>query len=71
MSEKVHIFERAGLAKAPFRYVGSTYRVGPIRFIDKGVEVRVGSPGQPMGTCDYFGGRADRRHPSRLLGQCT
>jgi len=55
-SEKVHIFERAGLGKAPFRYVGCTHRVGPIRTaLSDGTVLEVGSPGQPMGTCDYCG----------------
>ncbi len=42
----VHVFERAGLGKAPFRFVG--------------VEVKVyqacpGAPAQPGGSCDYCG----------------
>lgn len=45
-----HAFEVAGLGKAPFRCVGFEYRVGPIQ-LDNGSQV--GSPGQPMGTCDF------------------
>jgi hypothetical protein len=47
-----HVFEKAGLGKAPFRLVGFEVRVGPIT-LENGVTV--GSPGQPMGTCDYCG----------------
>ena len=53
----VHPFEKAGLGKAPFRFVGHEYRVGPISISDG---TTVGSPGQPMGTCDYcYTGIAD------------
>lgn len=48
----IHKFERAGLGKAPFRYVGSYRDVGPHKLAD-GSEC--GYPGQPMGTCDYCG----------------
>lgn len=55
----VHKFEAAGLGKAPFQLVGFDRRVGPIRrMVDFGngaVEVEVGAPGQPMGSCDYCG----------------
>ena len=43
---KVHVFERAGLGKAPFRFVGLTeakYQAGP------------GAPIQPGSSCDYCG----------------
>ena len=54
-----HPFERAGLGVAPFRCVGVEYRVGPIRSVmDFGngpVQVEVGAPGQPMGSCKYCG----------------
>lgn len=51
----IHPWEAAGLGKAPFRFVGVDTKRGPIRFVDPktGVEMQVGSPGQPMGTCDY------------------
>lgn len=48
----LHPFEAVGLGLAPFRYVGMEEKVGPIT-LDNGVQV--GSPGQPMGTCDYCG----------------
>lgn len=53
-----HPFERAGLGIAPFRCVRVEYRVGPIKYVDPrfpGVTCEVGSPGQPMGCCDYCG----------------
>jgi hypothetical protein len=52
MSE-LHPFERAGLGKAPFRFVGVEVRIGPIRFERNGVTVEIGAPGQPMGACQY------------------
>ena len=51
-SVKLHPFEERGLGKAPFRCVGVERRVGPIKCAD-GSEI--GSPGQPMGSCDYCG----------------
>lgn len=48
----VHPFESAGLGIAPFSYVGTSHKVGPIAM---GNGVTVGSPGQPMGTCEYCG----------------
>lgn len=51
-SIKIHPFEEAGLGKAPFRCIGVERRVGPIKCAD-GSEI--GSPGQPMGSCDYCG----------------
>jgi len=52
-----HAFEAAGLGKAPFQFVGAYELRGPITYTDPktGVEVQVGSPGQPMGTCAYCG----------------
>ena len=49
---KVHVFEKAGLGKAPFRFTGVEERRGPIHLPDG---TMVGSPGQPMGTCQYCG----------------
>jgi hypothetical protein len=49
---ELHPFERAGLGTAPFRFIGMDVKRGPIQLAD-GSEV--GSPGQPMGTCDYCG----------------
>jgi len=49
----VHPFERSGLGVAPFRFLGLTVEVGPIRLPD-GITA-IGSPGQPMGTCDHCG----------------
>ena len=52
----MHPFEKAKLGKAPFRFVGAERKVGPYRYTTKcGLEVQVGAPGQPMGTCDYCG----------------
>lgn len=53
----VHVYERAGLGLAPFRYLGCEERRGPIKSICpvSGVEVSVGAPGQPMGSCDLCG----------------
>lgn len=52
----LHPFEKAGLGKAPFRCVGMTRKVGPLRFVGKdGLEWSVGADGQPMGTCDFCG----------------
>lgn len=52
-----HPFEKAGLGKAPFRFVGVTRRVGPIKTVDpkSGLIMECGAPGQPMGCCDYCG----------------
>jgi len=47
-----HVFERAGLGRAPFRFIGCVRKVGPI---DLGNGMFVGAPGQPMGACKYCG----------------
>ena len=53
---RVHPFEKAGLGEAPFRFVGMERRVGPIRIASEfGTTTEIGSPGQPMGVCDYCG----------------
>lgn len=49
---RVHPFEKAGLGKAPFRCVGVETKVGPIVTPDG---TTIGSPGQPMGSCQYCG----------------
>jgi hypothetical protein len=49
----MHPFEKAELGKAPFRFVGSVTRIGPIYLAD-GI-TQIGAPGQPMGTCKYCG----------------
>lgn len=51
----IHVFEKAGLGKAPFRVLGATYSVGPITTVINGVAIQVGASGQPMGSCDYCG----------------
>lgn len=52
----IHVFEKAELGKAPFRVVGVEERRGPIRIAQpNGIVLEIGSPGQPMGTCDYCG----------------
>ena len=53
MNDKLHPFEAAGLGKAPFIYVGMEHKIGPITMAD-GI-TQIGSPGQPMGSCDYCG----------------
>jgi len=58
MTDKLHVFEKAGLGKAPFRLVGMTVEVGPYKWFDPkypGVMMECGAPGQPMGTCRYCG----------------
>lgn len=53
-----HPFERAGLGKAPFRFVGVETRVGPMPMLDSNgnpTNTMVGSPGQPLGTCAFCG----------------
>lgn len=52
----IHPWEKAGLGKAPFRWMGVSRKVGPIRIIDKdGLEWMIGAEGQPMGTCAFCG----------------
>lgn len=53
MVREVHPFEKAGLGRAPFRFIGVEVKIGPI-MLDDGMTM-VGSPGQPMGTCAYCG----------------
>jgi hypothetical protein len=52
MEHELHKFEKAGLGKAPFRITGHEEKRGPI---DLGGGMTIGSPGQPMGTCDFCG----------------
>lgn len=52
MEHELHRFEKAGLGKAPFRIIGHEEKRGPI---DLGNGMTTGSPGQPMGTCDFCG----------------
>jgi hypothetical protein len=50
----VHPWERAGLGKAPFRWLGVRHLVGPIRIAQSdGTTLEIGAPGQPMGSCAY------------------
>lgn len=54
----MHPFEKAGLGIAPFAYVGSDYRVGPMPVLNAAghpTGMTVGAPGQPCGSCDYCG----------------
>lgn len=51
-TEQIHVFERAGLGIAPFRFVGMHESRGPITLADGS---QIGAPGQPMGTCDFCG----------------
>jgi len=48
----MHPFEKANLGKAPFRSLNVFVSEGPITLPNG---ITVGSPGQPMGTCDYCG----------------
>ena len=48
----VHVFEAAGLGKAPFRLAGYHEDRGPKMI---GAMTQVGRPGQAMGTCAYCG----------------
>jgi hypothetical protein len=49
-----HPWERAGLGKAPFFYLGVSEKRGPIVIEQRdGTTLTIGSPGQPMGTCAY------------------
>ncbi len=50
-----HRFEKAGLGKAPFRFIGISQKVGPITWEENGVTMSIGSPGQAMGTCAFCG----------------
>ena len=54
--DSVHKFERAGLGKAPFRFIGMYEDRGPHKFAGPGgTTIEIGSPGQPMGVCKYCG----------------
>jgi hypothetical protein len=46
----IHVFEKAGLGKAPYQFLGVTTCIGPI---DLGNGHTVGGFGQPMGSCQY------------------
>jgi len=48
----VHVFEAEGLRKAPYTFLGIQLMVGPITRADGS---QIGSPGQPMGTCQFCG----------------
>lgn len=48
----IHRFTERGLGAAPFRVVGNYMDIGPKPTADGGM---IGSPGQPMGVCDYCG----------------
>lgn len=54
--DKVHVFELAGLGRAPFKLVDIVQKVGPLLIsTEGGVEHWAGAPGQPMGVCRYCG----------------
>ena len=55
MAAEIHAFEKAGLGIAPFEYVGFYTSRGPHRSVANGIEIQVGAPGQPMGTCAFCG----------------
>lgn len=52
---KIHVFEAAGLGKAPFQWAGVSEMRGPLKRVINGVECEVGAPGQPMGSCAFCG----------------
>jgi hypothetical protein len=60
----VHPWERAGLGKAPFFYLGVSEKRGPIVIEQRdGTTLTIGSEGQPMGSCAYCGlGIAECHH---------
>lgn len=51
----VHVFENAGLGKAPFRLIDVVERRGPYPVGEphNGVQGYVGAPGQPVGCCSF------------------
>lgn len=52
----IHAFEKDGLGRAPFSFVGIEYRIGPMLVgVHDGVESYVGAPGQPCGVCAHCG----------------
>lgn len=54
MSNEMHVFEAAGLGKAPYKYLGVEVLRGPITVQSvNGCVVQIGAPGQPMGCCQY------------------
>ena len=50
IGSSMHVFESAGLGKAPYKFLGVEELRGPIQL---GNGVSCGSPGQPMGSCQY------------------
>jgi len=52
---RIHVFERAGLGKAPFRLVNVVERRGPQPIGGPDSSLTVGAPGQPMGSCKFCG----------------
>ena len=62
--EYIHPWEKAGLGKAPFRWMGITEEIGPRVYAQPdGTTLTVGSEGQPMGCCAYCGqGIAECHH---------
>lgn len=52
----IHPWEAAGLGKAPFRWLGVSRKVGPVRTVlADGTTLEQGAPGQPMGSCAFCG----------------
>jgi hypothetical protein len=47
---QIHVFEKAGLGKSPYKYLGCEVARGPIQMPGGGT---CGAPGQPMGACQY------------------
>lgn len=55
VKHKVHPFTKSGCGLPPFRVVDFYVDRGPKHYNQNGVTLTVGSPGQPMGTCDHCG----------------
>jgi hypothetical protein len=54
-TSKIHDFEKAGLGRAPFRFIGAYEDRGPHTWTDPktGITTTAGAPGQAMGVCKY------------------
>jgi hypothetical protein len=53
--DRIHPWEKYGLGKAPFAWLGVFEDIGPHKYEHDGITTEIGSPGQPMGCCAYCG----------------
>lgn len=53
--DRIHPWEKAGLGKAPFAWLGVFEDYGPHKVERDGITFETGAPGQPMGCCAYCG----------------